>query len=166
MTGEVSKPNADRLREYRDSNLESLKFQLFSPAPIYPAFERVRFQQSLSFMAEQLGAEHPLVVKVLGGKSPPQRVDSLIEGTKLADVDERKKLVAGSAKALDDSRDPLVVFARDIDGEAASCAGGSKKRSKSRSAKLTENSRVFAFRRWGEVSPPMRPLPCASHSGR
>ncbi|MEK2481555.1 S46 family peptidase, partial [Lactobacillus acidophilus] len=36
MGDELPKPSAERLREYRDSNLESLKFGLFSPAPIYP----------------------------------------------------------------------------------------------------------------------------------
>jgi hypothetical protein len=118
LTAETSKPNADRMREYRDSNLESLKFQLFSPAPIYPDFERVRLLQSLSFMAEQLGAEHPLVMKVLGGRSPAQRVDELLSGTALADPGARKKLVDGGGKAIDDSRDPLIVFARAIDGES------------------------------------------------
>jgi len=118
LSNETGKPNADRLREYRESNLESLKFQLFSPAPIYPGLERARLQQSLSFMAEQLGSEHPLVAKILGKKSPAKLVDELIGGTKLADPAERKKLVEGGAKAVDDSRDPLIVFARAIDGEA------------------------------------------------
>jgi Peptidase S46 len=118
LTNEVSKPNADRLREYRESNLESLKFQLFSPAPIYPGLERVRLQQSLSFMVEQLGSVHPIVMKVLSGRSLAKLVDELIAGTKLADPAERKKLVDGGAKAVDDSRDPLIVFARGIDGEA------------------------------------------------
>ena len=42
MADELPKKSADRLREYRDSNLESLKFQLFSPAPIYPELERAK----------------------------------------------------------------------------------------------------------------------------
>ncbi len=118
LTTEVTKPNADRLREYRESNLESLKFQLFSPAPIYPGLERVRLQQSLSFMVEQLGSDHPIVLKVLAGRSPAKLVDELLSTTKLADPAERKKLVEGGSKAVDDSRDPLIVFARGIDGEA------------------------------------------------
>ncbi len=118
LANETAKPNAERLREYRESNLESLKFHLFSPAPIYADFERARLQQSLSFMAEQLGAGHPLVVKVFGGKSPAKLVDELIGGTKLADPAERKRLVDGGAQAVDDSRDPLIVFARRIDGDA------------------------------------------------
>jgi hypothetical protein len=118
LNAEVAKPNADRLREYRDSNLESLKFQLFSPAPIYKDFERVRLSQSLSFMAEQLGAEHPLVVKALAGRSPAARVDELLASTKLDDPEERKRLVADGAKAIDESRDGMIVFARDIDATA------------------------------------------------
>ena len=59
MADELPKKSADRLREYRDSNLDSLKFQLFSPAPIYPDLERAKLTASLTFLAENLGGEHP-----------------------------------------------------------------------------------------------------------
>ena len=118
LSNEVSKPNAERLREYRDSNLDSLKFQIYSPAPIHPELQAVKLRQSISFMAEQLGGEHPLVVKILAGKAPAQRVDELLAETRLGDPEERKKLIEGGAKAIDDSRDPMIVFARSIDGEA------------------------------------------------
>jgi hypothetical protein len=36
LADELPKSSGDRLREYRDSNLDSLKRTLFSPAPIYP----------------------------------------------------------------------------------------------------------------------------------
>src|SRR5262249_25425638 len=39
LADELPKKSPDRLREYRDSNLESLKFQLYSPAPLYPDLE-------------------------------------------------------------------------------------------------------------------------------
>ncbi len=55
MAAELPKPNADRLREYRDSALESLKFQLFSPAPIHAELEKARLANSLTFLAENLG---------------------------------------------------------------------------------------------------------------
>src|SRR5262249_32943452 len=35
LAAEKPRPNAERLREYRDSALESLELQLFSPAPIH-----------------------------------------------------------------------------------------------------------------------------------
>ena len=36
LADESAKPNADRLREYAEAGLDSLKQQLFSEAPIYP----------------------------------------------------------------------------------------------------------------------------------
>jgi len=117
MTAETDKPNGERLREYRDSNLDSLKLELFSPAPIYLDLERTKLMTGITFLAEQLGGSHPLVVLVLNGKSPAQRVDELLS-TKLSDPAERKKLVEGGAKAVAESQDPMVVFARSIDAEA------------------------------------------------
>jgi len=45
---EKEKPNAERLREYRESNLPSLKQLLFSEAPIYEDFETLKLADSLS----------------------------------------------------------------------------------------------------------------------
>src|SRR5262249_16323644 len=92
---ELSKKSADRLREYRDSNLESLKFSLFSPAPIYPDLERAKLTASLTFLAENLGGEHEIVKLALAGKNPAARADELVAGTKLFDPAERKKLGEG-----------------------------------------------------------------------
>jgi hypothetical protein len=118
LAAERPKPNADRLREYGESKLESLQFRLFSPAPIYPELERVRLAGSLSFLAENLGGEHPLVVKVLAGRSPADRAADLINGTKLADVAERKRLSAGGKEAVEASKDPLILLARLVDPDA------------------------------------------------
>jgi hypothetical protein len=68
---ERAKPNQDRLREFRDSNLESLKLELFSEEPIYDDFEAVKLTNTLTWLCEQLGADNELVQKVLTGKSPP-----------------------------------------------------------------------------------------------
>ncbi|MEW6283928.1 MAG: S46 family peptidase, partial [Candidatus Eremiobacterota bacterium] len=70
LRDETAKPNADRLREYRESNLESLRQELFSTAPIYPQFETVKLADSLSMLMELRGAEDPVVVRILAGKSP------------------------------------------------------------------------------------------------
>jgi Peptidase S46 len=118
LADELPKPNGDRLREYRDSNLESLKLTLFSPAPIYPNLERARLQTSLTFLAEQLGGEHTLVVKILAGKNPAGRATELVAGTKLFDVAERKRLVAEGKTAIDNSTDPLIQLMKTVDGEA------------------------------------------------
>ncbi|MGH7170241.1 MAG: S46 family peptidase [Gemmataceae bacterium] len=118
MAAELPKANAERLREYRDSALESLKFHLFSPAPIHAELEKARLANSLTFLVENLGGSHPLVVKVLGERSPSSRAAELIDGCKLIDPAERRRLVGGGAKANEDSSDPLIRFARLVDSDA------------------------------------------------
>jgi hypothetical protein len=115
---EKPKPNSKRLREFRDSNLESLEFQLFSQAPIYDNFEKVKLTDSLTFLANEMGADSPLVKKVLAGKSPSERAYELVSGTKLKDVKLRKKLYKGGKEAVDAAHDPMIELARRVDPEA------------------------------------------------
>lgn len=89
---EQSKPSGERLREYRDSNLESFKQELFSPAPIYPDLEIAKLAESLGFLTELRGADDPLVQELLAGLSPSQRAKQLVEGCGLADVEVRRTL--------------------------------------------------------------------------
>jgi hypothetical protein len=117
LNEELRKPSTDRLREYRDSNLNSLKFSLYSPAPIEKDLERAKLRASLTFLAETLGGEHPLVVMNLAGKNPSQRADELVNST-LYDVAIRKALAEGDAKLLAESTDPAIVLARTVDAEA------------------------------------------------
>jgi hypothetical protein len=118
LAAEQPKPNGDRLREYRDSALKSLEFQLFSPAPIYPELERARLAGSLTFLAENLGGDHPLVARALAGKGPAARAAELIDGSRLADPQQRRQLAAGGLKAVEASDDPLVRLALLVDGDA------------------------------------------------
>jgi hypothetical protein len=118
LVTEKPKQNADRLREYRDSNLESLEFQLFSPAPIYPELERAKLVGGFAFLAEILGGEHPLTMKVLAGRSPAARAAELVAGTKLFDPAERRRLAAAGPQGLQESTDTMIVLARLVDAEA------------------------------------------------
>jgi len=105
------------LREYRDSNLESLRFQLFSPAPIHAELEQAKLAASLTYLAEKLGGEHPLVIQALAGMSPANRAAALVAGTKLADVAERKRLSEDKG-LLDAASDSMIQLAKDIDPDA------------------------------------------------
>ena len=67
---ESAKPNDQRLPDYTDARRASLELGLFSPAPIYDDFEKVKLADSLAFMRDELGADNAIVKKVLGGKSP------------------------------------------------------------------------------------------------
>jgi hypothetical protein len=118
LAAERPKANAERLREYRDSALESLEFQLFSPAPIHAVLERERLAGSLAFLAENLGGDHPLVSKVLAGKAPAARAAELVDGSHLADPAKRRSLAAGGVQAIASCEDPMVRLVRLVDDEA------------------------------------------------
>ena len=78
MASEDQKPSEDRLREYRDSARESLELELFSTAPIYDDLESAKLATELAMFVERRGGDDPLVVKMLGGKSPRERAAELI----------------------------------------------------------------------------------------
>ena len=111
---EQAKPSGERLREYRDSNLESLQQEVFSPAPIYKDLETVKLADSLGLLVELRGADDPLVVTVLDGKSPRARAQELVESTALEDVRVRKSLWNPKV-GTDDS---MIQLAEAVDEES------------------------------------------------
>ena len=115
---EKTKPNPDRMREFRDSALPSLEQQLFSTEPIYKNFETTMLADGLAEMQQGLGAANPEVQKILQGKTPADAAKDLIENTKLGDVAVRKQLYEGGKAAIDASTDALLVLMRSIDPEA------------------------------------------------
>jgi hypothetical protein len=118
LADESAKPDAKRLREYREAALGSLKFQLSSPAPVHPELERVKLAGSLTFLAENLGGEHPLVRKVLAGKPPAERAAELTAGTQLGSRSERLRLLKATPKAIRESNDAMIRLALLIDPDA------------------------------------------------
>ena len=117
---EKSKPNQERLREYRDSALPSLEQGLFSTEPVYKNLDTALLADSLSEMQDSLGKDNPDVQKVLGGKAPADVAKDMIVNTKLDDVAVRKQLYEGGQAAIDASTDPLIVAMRAIDADARS----------------------------------------------
>jgi len=115
---ERDKPQAERLREFIDSNKQPLELQLFSEEPIYEGFEILRLADSLASLSEQLGHDDPLVVKVLAGKSPVDRAAELVNGSKLKDVATRKKLYEDGLPAVTASKDPMIELALLVDPES------------------------------------------------
>ncbi len=118
LSAELPKPNTERLPEYRESGLDSLHQSLFSPAPIYDEVEIVKLAQSLRFFRDRLGTGHPVVKAVFSNQTAEAVAKNLITGTKLKDVELRKKLAADQAKAAAESDDPMIQLMAKIDGEA------------------------------------------------
>ncbi|MBN2476975.1 MAG: S46 family peptidase [Pirellulales bacterium] len=117
MAAEDQKPNAQRLREFRESARDSLLQRLFSTAPLYDDLEQTELADSLALFVERRGGDSPLVNAVLQGKSPSTRAAELVRQSKLADVVERKRLAAGGQQAIDDSSDPMIQLARLLEPE-------------------------------------------------
>jgi hypothetical protein len=111
---EKPKPNADRLREFRDASLASVERGLLSPAPIYDDFEMVKLGDSLAQLQEEL-PDMMEVQWILGGRSPQDVARELIAGTKLKDIDARKKLLDGGLTAVYQSQDPMIKLALLVD---------------------------------------------------
>lgn len=118
LADERARPNADRLPEFRETAITSVKRGLESPAPIYADLETATLTDSLTHFAQAWGLEHPLVRLVLAGRSPSDRAFDLVSGTKLIDVEERKRLFEGGKAAVDASTDSMVLLARDVDSLA------------------------------------------------
>jgi hypothetical protein len=112
---EVKKPDGERLDGYHDAQLETLKFQLFSPAPIYLSTEKLYMTTALNLAAEKLGRNDEYLVKLLQGSDVNTFVNSVVDGTKLSDVAVRKALLDGGEAAVAASTDPMIVAARRTD---------------------------------------------------
>jgi hypothetical protein len=115
---ELATPNEKRLREYRASNLESLKLALFSPAPIYGGVEVPMWRAWLERVVRDLGLGDPVVQTLLGGRSPALAAQQIVAGSRLTDVYARHALFAGGREAVEASDDPLLVVVRALDAEA------------------------------------------------
>jgi hypothetical protein len=115
ITEEKSKPNEKRMRGFQDQNIPSLEQQLFSSAPISKELDLVQLTAGLEQMQKALGKDDPFVKAVLDGKSPADRANELISGTKVGDVAFRKELYAGGASAIQSSTDPMIVLMRTIE---------------------------------------------------
>jgi hypothetical protein len=112
---EIKKPDGQRLPGFHDAQLDSLRFRLFSPAPVYPEFEKARLAASLELAAKELPADDPVLKTALDGRTPRQAAEALVDGSKLADPNLRKQLIEGGQPAVDSSTDSMIVLARKLD---------------------------------------------------
>jgi hypothetical protein len=80
--------------------------------------EKINLTESLSFMQKFLGADHAIVKRILGDKTPEARAKELIEKTRLTDPEIRNLLQAGGKATIDVSTDPMIVLARSLEADA------------------------------------------------
>lgn len=114
---ETQKPNSERLREYTEAALPSLESTMFSPAPLTPSFEAVIIENYFKLLASELGANDPVLRKLLNGRTPAAAAAYYVNGSRLISVDERKRL-AKDVAAMRASNDTMLEMARILDPEA------------------------------------------------
>jgi hypothetical protein len=112
---EIKKPDGERLPQFHEAGLESLRFQMLSPAPIYPATEKLFMTGALKLAQEKLGPGDPYLNAILKGGDVDRTVNALVDGTKLRDPEFRKSLLDGGEAAVEGSTDPMIVAARRLD---------------------------------------------------
>lgn len=114
LAAEKQKLNAERLREFWDSNLPSIERSLLSPAPIYDDFEIVKLADSLAQLKEELGNMWE-VKWILGERSPQEVAAALVSQTKLKDLDVRKKYMQRKIEDIYQTDDPMIKLALLVD---------------------------------------------------
>jgi hypothetical protein len=118
LAEEDPKPNAERLREYGDAGRASLEQRLYSTAPIYQEYEKAKLANALAFWKQVMGAEDPIVQRVLRGRDPEKVADELVDGSRLADTAVRKKMADGGTRAISASDDTMIKLALAVDADA------------------------------------------------
>jgi hypothetical protein len=113
---ERTKPNDQRLAEYRDSSRQTMELALFSPAPIADSLETVLLTQYLEEL-KALGEKDAPVKTILGNQTPAAAAEAIVKGTRLKDVAERKRL-AESKDALAKANDPMIRLVLALDPSA------------------------------------------------
>ena len=117
-TVERTKPDEARLPEFNDNVLPTLRGRLLASVPIHPDLETLKLTFALTQMRERLGADAPLVRKVLGRQSPKELATAMVAATTLGDPAVRRALWDGGADAVARSDDPFIRLAIAVDPEA------------------------------------------------
>jgi hypothetical protein len=115
LADEEALPSDKRLPEYSDANLKAVKMRVGVPAPFYKEQEIFMFTRGLEDAARELGAQHPYVKAMLGGKPAAEVAKAAVEGSRLNDPEARKTLLAGGKKAIAESTDPMILLAKKLD---------------------------------------------------
>lgn len=139
---EMEKPNDERMKEFRDGSLDALKTSLLAETPIHEDIEVLKLTDSLTMLREmkdlsdECGDEKSnnlwYVAMILdlsksfkaagpnekekeNDISPKEWAHRLIRGSKLHDVSERKRLIEGGVKTIEESDDPMIKLAMNIE---------------------------------------------------
>ena len=99
---------------FHESQLASLKMQLFLTCSTLPDLEEFVISSRLSEVISALGENDPFVKMVLKGKSIEQTAKELAS-PELIKPEFRKLLPMAGEDALNNSNDPMIILMREYD---------------------------------------------------
>jgi hypothetical protein len=113
---EKDKPDAERSPAFRDPAVVEQR--------LFAAGQKIDLEEEMANLSSTLGEMNtflpgnPVVAKALNGRSPDQAARDIIAGTKVGDVDFRRRLYAGGKHALAENTDPLVALVQAAEDES------------------------------------------------
>ncbi|EGY01358.1 Dipeptidyl-peptidase 7 [Nitrospirillum viridazoti Y2] len=111
-------PDIKRFQEFTEAGFPFTRQRLLANAPISNDLEKLLLRAWLVQLRRVLGPDDPLVRDVLGAQTAEKMASDLVDGTHLADPNERKRLLMGGIDAIKNSHDPLIRFAQEVDKQA------------------------------------------------
>ena len=115
LPSEAARPDSARLPQYRGDGLDNVRNILARPIELDTSVERRMIAAQLAAARERLGADDPFVRTLLGERSAEAAAAAVLKDTRIVDTAFRRRLVQGGARAVRESRDPLIRLAVRID---------------------------------------------------
>ena len=114
LANESTLSEAERLAAYRPSAIPRLMLRVTADEPIYKDLEIARLTGYWQEALDVLGKDDPFVKLVLGDKTPLAAATAVIDGTRMNELQERKRMLDGGLAGIAASTDPLIMLARDV----------------------------------------------------
>ena len=112
---EIKRPNAERLEEFRENRLPTLRREMLSSAPLYADLEEAVLVDWMTQVQSALGNADPFVQALLSGQTPQVAAHKLVSESRLGDPEVRRALFEGGSAQISASTDPIVVLSRKLD---------------------------------------------------
>jgi len=114
LAAERSRPDAERLREYRESAIPGLTRRMLAVTPVYDELEIFNLTDSLVQLQKEFGTMTE-VRWLFAGRLAEDVARELVTGTKLKDPEVRKSYLEGGLEAIQLSDDPMIKLALLVD---------------------------------------------------
>ncbi len=115
-------PEGERLQGYQPERIDRVRQFLLRDQDVDRALEQAQLAAWLEAARRELGPEDALVRTLLDGRSPEAAATTIVEGTRLDDVELRRALVEGGLDAIRAAGDPALQAALALEPTATSYA--------------------------------------------